>query len=245
MSGKHIYEVIRFEQGVAIFLKEHLQRLYKSALKSSLCANIGEADIYNKYNERRFDKNKIINMRIEVYQTGYDIKFAEPIKVSAEMYEQGVNVKTVLQQRKDPNVKSNEQSYYARLCEAYKGENIFEFILYDNGILKEGTRSNFFGVKGNKIYTQDNKNVLMGVTRAKVFMLAESLGIEISYDDIYIDKITQMDAFFITGTSIGVMPIKKIDNTEFESAKNHTVLKLHNAYNEYVGEYIKKNKNRI
>lgn len=239
MSEKKIYEVIRFEKGVAIFMEDHLERLIKSARVSGLDISFTEKDIYNKYNLQNFNDDKIINIRIEVDENGYSFNFAEPVKTNSQMYIDGVNVKTVMQERKNPNVKSSEQSYFSRLSEQYKGENIFEFILYDNNILKEGTRSNFFGVKDGKLYTQDNKAVLMGVTRKKVFMLAQSLGIPICYDDIYFDKIEDMDAFFITGTSIGVMPIGRIDDTAFASAVNETVVKLRNAYDNYVKEYIK------
>lgn len=239
MSEKKIYEVIRFEKGVAIFMEDHLERIIKSARESDLAISFTEKDIYNKYNSQNFNDDKIINVRIEVDENGYSLNFTEPVKTNSQMYIDGVNVKTVMQERKNPNVKSSEQSYFSRLSEQYKGQNIFEFILYDNNILKEGTRSNFFGVKEGKIYTQDNKAVLMGVTRKKVFMLAESLNIPICYDDIYFDKMADMDAFFITGTSIGVMPIGKIDDANFASARNETLVKLRNAYDNYVKEYIK------
>lgn len=239
MSEKKIYEVIRFEQGVAIFMEDHLERLIKSARVSNLAIRFAEKDIYNKYNSQNFNDDKIINIRIEVDENGYSLSFAEPVMTNNQMYIDGVNVLMVMQERKNPNIKSSEQSFYTRLSEQYKGQDIFEFILYDNNILKEGTRSNFFGVKNGKLYTQDSKAVLMGVTRKKVFMLAQSLNIPICYDDIYFDRITDMDAFFITGTSIGVMPIGKIDDTVFASAGNETVVKLRNAYDNYVKEYIK------
>jgi branched-chain amino acid aminotransferase len=242
MSEKHIYEVIRFEQGVAIFVEDHLDRLYKSARVCGIRINFTEKDIYDKYNSGNFDEDKIINIRIEVDENGYAFNFAEPVKTDSKMYIDGVRVKTVMQERKNPNVKSSEQSYFSTLHKIYKNEDIFEFILYDNNILKEGTRSNFFAVKNGVLYTQDSKAVLMGVTRKKVFMLAKSLEIPICHDDIYIDKISDMDAFFITGTSIGVMPVGKIDNAAFSSAGNETVLKLRNAYDNYVREYIKINK---
>lgn len=244
MSEKKIYEVIRFEKGVAIFMEDHLERLIKSARVSNLAISFTEKDIYNKYNSQNFGDDKIINIRIEVDENGYSLNFAEPVKTNSQMYADGVNVLTVMQERKNPNVKSSEQSYFSRLSEQCKGQNIFEFILYDNNVLKEGTRSNFFGVKDGKLYTQDNKAVLMGVTRKKVFMLSESLNIPILYEDIYFDKIADMDAFFITGTSIGVMPIGKIDDTVFASAGNETVVKLRNAYDNYVKEYIKIHKNK-
>lgn len=244
MSEKKIYEVIRFEKGIAIFMEDHLERLIKSARTNGLAINFTEKDIYNKYNSQNFNDDKIINMRIEIDENGYALSFTEPVKTNSQMYAKGVKVKTVMQERKNPNIKSSEQSFYARLSEQYKGQNIFEFILYDNNILKEGTRSNFFGVKNGKLYTQDNKAVLMGVTRKKVFMLADSLNIPICYDDIYFFKIADMDAFFITGTSIGVMPIGKIDDANFASASNETVLKLRNAYDNYVKEYIKIHKNK-
>ena len=225
-------------------MEDHLERLFKSAQKSGLKIDFTEKDIYNKYNSQNFADDVIINIRIEVDIQGHTLSFAEPVKTNNQMYINGVNVKTAMQERKNPNIKSSEESFYSNLSEKYKDGDIFEFILYDNNILKEGTRSNFFGVKNGVVYTQDSKAVLMGVTRKKVFMLAEELNIPISHDDIYVDKIGDMDAFFITGTSIGVMPIGRIDDTAFASASNKSVVKLRNAYDDYVKEYIKIHKNK-
>lgn len=239
MQEKHIYEVIRFEQGVALFIEEHLERLYKSAEQCNIKTNIQANDIYKKYNEATYNENKIINLRIDVFENRFQMSFSEPIKTNDTMYKYGINVKTVLCERKNPNIKSNEESYYSKISSNSEQNDIFEFILYDNNILKEGTRSNFFGIKNNVIYTQNNKTVLMGVTRNIIINLAHSIKISILYEDIYLDEISQMDAFFITGTSIGVLPIKKIDQFEYNSAKNETLIKLHNEYNNYVNNYIK------
>jgi branched-chain amino acid aminotransferase len=238
MNEKHIYEVIRFEKGVALFAEEHLQRLYDSAKQCNININFRIDDIYKKYYDAKLDNTIITNLKIDVYAYGINMSFQEPIKTSKDMYKCGVSVKTVSCERKNPNIKSSEQSYYSRLRDNFTENDIFEFILYDNDILKEGTRSNFFGVKKNIIYTQNNQAVLMGVTRKIILQLANSFKIPVKFEDIYLKNINEMDGFFITGTSIGVLPIKKIDHFTFLSSQNETIIKLQNEYNNYVLNYI-------
>jgi branched-chain amino acid aminotransferase len=242
MNKKHIYEVIRFEQGIALFAEEHLQRLYQSAKQCGITTNLQINDIYKKYHDAYFDDTVIINLRIDVYDFGVRMSFYEPIKTNKDMYKYGVYVKTVLCERKNPNIKSSEQSYYSKLRNSFNENDIFEFILYDNDILKEGARSNFFAVKNNIIYTQNDQTVLMGVTRKIILQLARSFNMTINFENIYLKNMEKMDGFFITGTSIGVLPIKKIDHLSFQSAQNNIIIKLKSEYNKYVLNYINHNK---
>lgn len=95
-----------------------------------------------------------------------------------------------------------------------------------------------FAVKDGIVYTQDNQNVLMGITRKKIIDILKSLQITISYEDVFLDNIREFDGFFLSGTSIGVMPVKQIDQLSFDSTQNQLIKSLIMEYNECVKQYI-------
>lgn len=238
MNKNRIYEVIRYEEGVGLFLEDHLERLFASLKNSFLICNLTIDEINTYYEERKDTLPSPVNMRIDIGQEGCQITFRDPIAVEAKMYEEGVAVKAVPVARKNPNVKSDTDSYYAQMAQTYEKEGYFEYLLYDNGIIKEGARSNFFAVKDGRVYTQDSQNVLMGITRKKILEILENLQIEVCYEDVHLDEIADFDGCFLSGTSIGVMPIKKIDDFAFTGAQNELIKRVLLAYNECVAKYI-------
>jgi len=183
-------------------------------------------------------------MRIDVRDSGWAVHFRDPVAVDEKMYAKGVKVKAVPILRKNPNVKSDTDSHYAQMAQTYEKEGYFEYLLYDNGIIKEGARSNFFAVKDDVVYTQDNKNVLMGITRKKILDILEDMQIKVRHDDILIDKLEDFDGFFLSGTSIGVMPIGQIDGKCFASAQNTLIKRLIVEYNRCVDDYIAQHTNK-
>jgi len=107
----------------------------------------------------------------------------------------------------------------------------FEAILVnEDGTVSEGSRSNIFFVKGNKLVTSPDSAVLLGVTRNKVAEVCESNGIEVEKRIIKIDELESFDGAFITGTSNDVLPIKSIDKIVYNSADNDTVKKASELY---------------
>ncbi len=238
--GKHIYEIIRCEQGALLFYEEHLARLEKSMHSSGIAQTIDKMQIIQKYRQSAYyQENIVVNIRIDVYEDRVELSFSEPIKVEKAMYEEGISVRCVEQVRDNPNVKSDAQSFYRQLKQ--DNEDIFEFLLVDNqGIVKEGARSNFFAVKDGVIYTQGSANVLMGITRSKVVDVIAEEDIALRYRNVYYKDLKHYEAFFITGTSIGVMPISSIDDVGYPSASNETVLKLRKGYDGKVAQEILK-----
>ncbi len=89
MKQKHIYEVIRYQEGVGLFLEDHLERLTASLRNSLLTCDL-TVDEINRYYEKR--KNMLlspVNMRIDVREGGYEIHFRPPIMVTQNMYREG------------------------------------------------------------------------------------------------------------------------------------------------------------
>ena len=91
-------------------------------------------------------------------------------------------------------------------------QGAFEALLVDDeGLIREGSRSNFYIIKGNVLTTAPDDTVLDGVTRISVLRAARELGYSIEYRRPEIGEIFSADSSFISSTSMGAMPIKAVD----------------------------------
>jgi D-alanine transaminase len=91
----------------------------------------------------------------------------------------------------------------------------FEAIFVRDGVAVEGSHSNLWGVWRGRLLTYPASNyILPGITRARVFELAESLGIEAREEAIYLDRLYDLDEVFLSGTTTEIMPVTRIDGRE-------------------------------
>ena len=79
-----------------------------------------------------------------------------------------------------------------------------------NGDLLEGLSSNFFGIKGDTVYTAE-EGVLSGTTRDFILHLASDLEIPVLFKPIKNDEIADLDEAFISSTSRAILPVRSID----------------------------------
>ena len=149
-----------------------------------------------------------------------------------EAYDKGVFVKTNHLVRQNPKAKlsdfiSNSQGEKNLLRENKLEESLI-VNKYDS--ILEGLSSNFFAVKGGKLWTA-NQDILEGITRKLLLEEANLLGIEIIYKAIHYSEIRKIQEAFITSTSRGVMPIVKIDSIEIQNGvPGEMTKKLSDAY---------------
>ena len=108
----------------------------------------------------------------------------------------------------------------------------------ENNIINEGSRSNIFFVKGNKLITPKDKNVLLGVTREKVIELCRKNNIKIDKRNIHLNEIKEFDGAFITGTSVNILPITQIDQNYYYS-KNELIESISKLYELEVNNEIR------
>jgi branched-chain amino acid aminotransferase len=85
-------------------------------------------------------------------------------------------------------------------------------ILLDNkGDLTETSGGNFFLVKAGTIFTPRPKNILSGISRYVVFLLAEDLGIPIVVTDLHPSELRQASEAFTSSTPYCLLPVTKFD----------------------------------
>lgn len=84
-----------------------------------------------------------------------------------------------------------------------------------NNICEIGT-SNIFFSKNNTIYTPSlSCSILPGITRDSVIKICKHLNINVIEKECTYNELTSADEIFATGTLMGVNPVIKVDNYDF------------------------------
>lgn len=245
-----IYEVIRIIDGIPLYLEEHLERLIKSA-------NLLDIRIENIYEELTDEIRKLIelnneyNSNVKILCLGGDkeiediyIYFVKSFYPSEAMYKEGIHVIAYESERQNPNAKIFNRQLRQRINIELEKRNAFEALLVNNdGEITEGSRSNVFFVKGEKLFTPPPNEVLLGVTRSKIIELCRLNNIDVTQQTISLYSIGGYEGAFITGTSNNVLPIKKVDEIEFKPSENDIINKVIGIYKRDMEDYVKKRKN--
>lgn len=241
MNKKVIYEVLRIIDGKPLFLEDHMRRM-----KNSFDL-IGEKFTL-KYDEIKERINRLIKEECKSYgnikitysitEKKLDVFFIKHSYPTEEMYRDGVKVILYFGERENPNAKIVNDDFRNKVNKKIEENNAYEAILIDrNGFITEGSRSNIFMVKKDTILTSPINAVLPGVTRKKVIEVANKLGLDIKEEKYDYEKIQELDAMFISGTSPNILPISYVNNIKLDE-KNSIILKLMEMYNNNVKEYL-------
>lgn len=228
---KIIYEVIRVIKGEALFLDDHLSRMKKGLLNDQVSLIESIKKDVGKLVEAHSELNQ--NIKIDVFDVHYRLYFLESTYPAEILYQTGVEVKLASVERKNPNIKALDMTYKEHI-EKIKGDAFEVILLNDNGEISEGSKSNFLFIKNDCIISAPLDKILVGVTYSNVLKMAVDLGYEITYRIIKKDEIHTMDACFLTGTSLGVLPIAKIDEVHYSSSEHIIVKSLRQAYEEKI-----------
>jgi branched-chain amino acid aminotransferase len=113
----------------------------------------------------------------------------------------------------DPKVKNRSRIYYqmANLQAQRSDPSAWALLTDEQGMITEGTGSNFFLVRKGKVFTPPGRNILLGITREAVLDLLQDLSIPASQEDFGLYEVTNGDEAFFTATSFGIMPCTRIN----------------------------------
>ncbi|MDP9249004.1 MAG: aminotransferase class IV [bacterium] len=222
--GFGVYETLRVKNKKPLFLDDHVERLIKSAEIIRLAHILNVSDI----------KKHIEDMVAETPEETYNLKLlligarqpedadfyifpSAPLFPDKKLYRDGVRTITVNFERAYPQAKTLNmlQSYLA--YRDAKNNGCYDALLVNTkGHITEGTRTNFLLVKGNTIYSPFEKDILLGVARKYVLETAKENGFILEERNITPDSLHEYDGAFLTSTSSKIMPIKRVDDFEFE-----------------------------
>lgn len=243
-----IYEVIRIIDGIPLFAEEHLERIYESAKLIDYNIDVTSNEIKDLI-KKIIVKNDVENLNIKLL-FGESIKrekmflvyFIESFYPPEGYYKDGIHTILYEHERENPNAKVLITSFKDQVSKELDKNNAFEALLVNSsGDILEGSRSNMFFVKNDKVYTAKSANVLLGITRKYILKICKKLNIEIVEESIKVDDIQKLQGAFMTGTSVDVLPIATIGNIKLSSTDNEIINAIKDSYKIEMKNYINKN----
>lgn len=241
-EGTIIYEVIRVIDGKILFFNDHIERFMKSLSGCGCTCNIDKKQIKEQ-----------ISLLLQVNQiyTG-NIKFLFNLSKGGDFYAffipyyypsddeylRGINLSSIVAERPNPNIKRQHDKLNLQILKLKEETNAYEVLLINhNCFITEGSKSNFFLIKGNEIFTAPEKDILSGITRKYIFQLCMNFNLPVYEINIKVSDLNNFDAAFISGTSPKILPVKRINDVLFD-ANNLLLRKLMQEFEKVIIENL-------
>ncbi|MDO5716531.1 MAG: aminotransferase class IV [Tissierellia bacterium] len=201
-----IYEVLRRENGVYLFREDHLSRL-KRNLK------IGGKEAFFQKMVQSLDMvpqgDDPISVMVVLDLSSNDV-YVTSIEVDEktdEERQEGVAVGVMEYVREAPNRKIYRKTFKERVQKLLKEEGLFEMLLLSEGTIREGSRSNFFYVLEDCLYTPPSEGVLPGITKKQLIDILEKNDIPWKERELRVRELHRVEGGFLTGTGMDVTNI--------------------------------------
>jgi D-alanine transaminase len=117
----------------------------------------------------------------------------------------------------------------------------YEAVLVDSsGLVTEATHSSLFWARQGRLEgTPEGHEILPGMTRQRTLRLVESLGIPFRDARVTLAELAAADEVILTGTTIEVLPVVRIDDKTIGSGRPGTVAqRLQEAFRQEVGRWL-------
>lgn len=238
--GFGVYENIHISNGQVFFLKDHIERLIKSAkiigISHPFDISFIESSVIDLVNNTGI---KTYNLKILLIggstkeKASLYIFCLNPLFLDKKLYRKGVEFITYDYERPFPHAKTLNmlQSYFA-YSRARESGAYDALLINHDGFITEGTRTNFFSIKDKTIYSPFEKDILLGVMRKATLKVASENNYQIVEKDIKLEDIKSYDGAFVTSTSSKIIPIKSIDGYILNVP--HTLIELMTLLNEFL-----------
>ena len=254
MLGDGIWDSLRYHNNNFIFLKEHLDRLYKDAklidLKIHLTRKkLSEALIKTiKINKMKTDVHLRIIVSRGIKSTPYQspkVTISKPTiiiipeykKPDIKVYKKGLKLVTVKTIRGPINVQNPQINSLSKLncilaCIEANKKNADEALMFDiNGNVATNNSTHFFFVKNNTVFTSTGKYCVTGITRQKIIDLCKKNKIKVKEKNFKLKEVLNADEAFCTGSFAGIVPVNQINKKKYSLKKNPITKELTNFYN--------------
>lgn len=241
LYGDGIFEGIRVYSGSVFLLKEHIDRLYESALAIRLTIPLTPEEM-TKAVEDTVRENGLSDGYVRLVVTrgagslGLDIRrtsnpqvivIADTISLyPEELYTNGLKLITASTIRNHPGALSpriKSLNYLNNIMAKIEGTDagtVEALMLNHNGEVSECTGDNIFIVKKGVLKTPPpDAGILEGITRNAVMGLAREAGIEVRECVMVRHDIFTADECFLTGTAAEVIAVISLDGRQIGSGK--------------------------
>ncbi|NCC12455.1 MAG: amino acid aminotransferase [Spirochaetia bacterium] len=222
--GFSTYESLRIIEGKVVHLQDHLNRLEHSCKGIGLVHPFTHEQITDSVHRlMEVDAIGQASLRIQIYggeEPQLFVTASTILSYPESQYTQGVGAISYYGERLFPSCKTGNLLLNYLAVEEAKRQKCFEALLVDRtGRVLEGTRSNFFALKENSLYTAADDEVLLGITRDRVIKAAVQLGLSVVYEAPYLEDLAMgtYGQAFISATSMAAMPLASLDGKSFSA----------------------------
>ena len=251
VEDEAVYEVVRVMDGVPLFWEDHQTRL------SASLASAGLPPVEPKALAREAAALLAAlplvdgNLRIVVTESGRVLHRRRHFYPPEETYGSGVPVGTMAWSRVHPGQKAVRSDYKSAVAEKLAQDGpfgrYFETLLVSaDGKVTEGSRTNAFFLDPDTrvLRTAPDADILLGVTRRHVLEAVRRAGLSVRFEAVAVADVLagRFPTVFLTGTSIGVLPVSSVEGTALRSAQDDILAKVRTEYDRIVHEYIQEHR---
>jgi len=241
--GDGIYELLRVYAGVPFHLTEHLGRLEQSARAIGIpvpysrdrwAAVISEAVSRSGFQEAKvyIQVTRGVAPRDHVPAGALTPTVVITVRAmappAAELYARGADVVTVSDSRwARCNIKSIGLLANVLAKQQARDAGAVEALFVRDGYVLEGATSNLIIIKSRCLVTPPEGPLLLsGVTRKVVLGLAQEAGVAVKEQPVAEDELYGADEIVLTGTTIEVLPIARVNGRPVGSGAPGPVARL-------------------
>ncbi len=228
--GYGVFDFFKIKDGHPFFLNDYLERFYNSAKIMHLTVPHSHEELESIIYQL-IQKNNIEESGIKIILTGgysedgYQpaepnlILTQHPLTLPAkEQIEKGVKIIAHDYVRDLPAAKTINYSMGIWLINQVKIQQAYDVLYYQNNIVSEFPRCNFFIVKKDNTVVTPVDRVLHGITRKNILKLAAHR-YKAEEGIITLDDIREAKEAFLTSTTKRIVPIVQINNTLINDGK--------------------------
>jgi D-alanine transaminase/branched-chain amino acid aminotransferase len=219
--GYGIFDFFMTIDGQPVFLEDHLDRFFRSAVFMRLEIKMSRDEVRTRVNQL-IKKNNLSDSGIKIILTGGfsedGFNIAAPnliitqhsFQIPRTMQEHGVSVITHEYQRQFADAKTLDYLQAIWLQPVLKEKKVDDVLYHSNGLIRECPRANFFIVtKDDQVLTPES-GMLKGVSRKQVLEIcAEFYHTEAR--DVTLDELRNAKEAFITSTTKNILPVVQVD----------------------------------
>ena len=237
MYGFGVYETMKARSSILYFADNHIERLFHSADAIGLEHNFTKKQV-STFIHQLLDELSEESLNLKMLLMGsqnpreatlYLFPLA-PFFPKRAWYRDGVSVCSFVYERWMPQAKSlNMLPSYYYFTQA-KSEGNYDALFVDRNLnIREGTRTNFYVMKGNKIFSPPKTEVLEGVTMMTLERAIQNTEFTIQHKHIPYTSLSSYDAAFLSSTSTKIIPISSVDGKAMPISQNlHDLVDTYN-----------------
>lgn len=219
--GYGIFDFFKTIDGKPVFLEDHLDRFFRSAVLMRLHVGKSGEEIRKKIMQL-IEKNDLSDSGVKIILTGGfspdGFNIADPnliitqqgFQIPRTMHEHGVSIITHEYQRQFSDAKTLDYLQAIWLQPVLKEKKADDVLYHSNGLLRECPRANFFIVTKDKKVLTPESHMLKGVSRKQVLEISAGM-FDTEARDITLDELRNASEAFITSTTKNILPVVQVD----------------------------------